>query len=205
MPRIELTGLRFGRYTVLSEAPKRANWVRYWFCQCDCGNIQEVFQGNLISGKSIGCGCLRVTHGHTGTYVYRVWHGIHSRCKYLSNVGYKDYGGRGISVCERWNDFSSFLADMGYPPSEKHTVDRENSDGPYSPENCRWATRKEQARNRSNNSLITFKDRTLTQVEWAEITGLSTNMIRKRLSRGWSVESALTTPAQKAWAKPHAA
>lgn len=116
------------------------------------------------------------------------------RCQNPKNHAYKDYGGRGIGVSEKWLSFEGFLADMGQPPSELHTLDRINNDKGYCLENCRWATKKEQSRNRKNNRLLRYKGQTKTVAEWAEIAGLTKECLGKRLKRGWGTDEAISTP-----------
>ncbi|MGY8988455.1 MAG: hypothetical protein ACKVG7_07840, partial [Flavobacteriales bacterium] len=112
---------------------------------------------------------------------------------------YDGYGGRGISVCDRWRDsFENFLADMGERPSNEHSIDRKDNDGNYEPDNCRWATKKEQGRNRRSNRILTFNNKTQTLIEWSEELGISSAVIRQRIkASGWSIEEALTTPARQ--------
>lgn len=158
---VDLTGHRYGRWTVLSytgENTSRNNCK--WLCRCDCGTERVVNQKSLRSGQLKSCGCLQrermaaaFTHGETRsgmtTPEYRTFKNIHQRCTNPKNPSWKDYGGRGITVCERWKSFDAFLADMGRRPSPRHSLDRyPNNDGNYEPTNCRWATRTEQSNNR---------------------------------------------------------
>jgi len=157
--RIDLTGRRFGRWTVLAIHPERYRHCRgtftRWICRCDCGIERVVLGGSLRSGRSKSCGrCIhhhRITHGHCrfgrATRIYEVWHSMMQRCCNPNHRAYASYGGRGIRVCERWHSFVSFLVDMGEPPPGL-SLDRRNNDGNYEPGNCRWATHSEQMRNR---------------------------------------------------------
>jgi hypothetical protein len=129
-----------------------------------------------------------------------------TRCYNPKATNFADYGGRGITVCDRWRgSFMAFIADMGPRPSPLHTLDRnENSKG-YSPDNCRWATGKEQSRNKRNNVFLTFKGRSLTIAAWAEETGISVGRICARLRQGWPVERILTTPSRMQRFSDHSA
>lgn len=138
------------------------------------------------------------THGMTHSRVFEIWMGIHKRCSNPAYKSFNRYGGRGITVCDRWRTFDAFLADMGEPPSDKHTIERIDNDGHYEPGNCSWVTLTQQARNRSNNHVISFNGETRTLIEWEEITGIPQSLIRARLGRlGWSAERALTTPRNR--------
>lgn len=126
---------------------------------------------------------------------YRSWLAMRQRCSNRRTVGWAVYGGRGIRVCDRWqHSFAAFLQDMGPKPTAAHSIDRRDPDGDYAPDNCRWATKLTQARNCRSNRYVTFAGRTLCVSEWAEVTGLSANLIRARLNLGWSASKTLTTP-----------
>lgn len=200
MRGIDLAGQRFGRLSVLSRGPSRGRGV-VWNCRCDCGNHSSVESGNLRSGGTTSCGCLglekrikaRTKHGRSKDALYWRYQNMIARCHSPTHEAYANYGGRGIAVCERWrSSFSNFVADMG-DPGPGMTIERDDNDGNYTPENCRWATRLEQMNNFSRNKPITYAGRTQNISEWAREIGLSACALNKRLSL-WTTERALTTP-----------
>ncbi len=209
--RIEIkVGDRFGRFTVLGEAPPivfASGTKRQLFCRCDCGTEQPVTRQSLMNGRSQSCGCLRselssvrsMKHGHSiggrRSPEHCAWHAILQRCHNPKSKRYAEWGGRGIKVCERWrHSFENFLADMGLKPTKRHTIDRHpDNDGDYCPENCRWATNKEQCNNKRNNHLITFRGKTQTLMQWSEELGINYGTLADRLKyNGWDLERAMT-------------
>jgi hypothetical protein len=199
---IDRTGNRCGRWTILSYAG-----ARKWLCRCDCGK-EKMVNATSLNGRSQSCGCLRddvvrglspYPAGTTKTRVYRIWKNMKTRCFNVNRKEYKDYGGRGIAVCPRWRDsFDNFLADMGEPPTRQHSIDRINNDGDYEPSNCRWATAKEQARNKRSNRIFTLQGETLTLTEWCQRFKTSMPLVHQRIHRrGWDVLRALTTPSRR--------
>lgn len=190
-------GMRFHRWLVMYKAPAKAGEVgRHlkWRCRCDCGQIRDVFQGNLTRGLSQSCGCLtrevnsaqKFKHGKPPEF--NCWASMKQRCSNPALRSYKDYGGRGITVCERWRDsFLAFLEDMGKRPSPDHSIERIDVNGNYEPSNCRWATRKEQGRNKRT----TRKVGGLPITAVAEQVGVVAATVRGRLDRGWSDADAV--------------
>ncbi len=188
----DLTGKQFGRWTVLGPAPKRGK-NRRWWCVCECGTERDVLGFQLNSGATVSCGCSGGTHGLWGSTEWNSWSSMRQRCNNPNMVYYNMYGGRGIYVCDRWQDsFENFYEDMGSKPSPSHSIERIDNDGPYSPENCRWATKKEQAGNRRSARTLTHEGETLSLTEWAGRLGITPNALYMRLYKGWSVEKALT-------------
>lgn len=203
---IDLTGMRFGRLTVLSRSEDyispHGQKAAKWKCACDCGNETIVMGKDLRAGKTRSCGCLQpemvrnklLKHGDGchRTRLYRIWMAMRARCNNQNVPCYKNYGGRGIKVCDEWNDFAVFrdwaLAN-GYTNDLK--IDRKDNDKGYSPNNCRWATQKEQMRNFGGNANYTYQGKTLCLAEWSEITGIGYNALKQRLSAGHSFEDAI--------------
>lgn len=204
--RNELSGQRFGRLLVLARDSVNAHGNYCWHCRCDCGQETIVAGGTLRSGKTRSCGCLRretsgarnLRHGHAGakTSEYKTWTNMLARCANPNSENYAHYGGRGITVCTRWLQFEHFFADMGERPAGL-TLDRIDNEKGYASANCRWVTPQEQARNRRSNHLLTHAGKTQCTAAWAEQCGLKIHTIYMRLSAGWDVVRALTTPARK--------
>lgn len=198
----DLTGLKFGRWRVISRAERLDHGHRYWLCECECGNTKSLRGTMLTSGASESCGCLRneltsarsKKHGATRSPTYVSWQSMRSRCNKSDDLHYPLYGGRGIKVCGRWDAFDNFLHDMGERPSNAHSIDRIDVNGDYTPDNCRWATAKEQGLNRRDTRWITYKGDTLSTKDMAEKYGIPRTTLRRRIDSGWSVERAVETP-----------
>ncbi len=190
---VNIIGKRYGRLTVVEYAGSSR-----WICRCDCGGTSNAKTDALNNGNVRSCGCLRremtiarnQTHQMSGTRVYNAWLDIRRRCTDESRPDWMNYGGRGIRVCERWQSFDNFYADMDDPPAG-YSIDRIDVDGDYCPENCRWATRVQQQRNTRRNSLLTHNGETLCVAEWSERTGISRCIIRRRIDGGMSIAEAL--------------
>lgn len=197
----DLTGQTFGRFSVVrlyASKPTR------WLCLCSCGAERAVLAGNLCQGFSKSCGCLKkdltvarfLKHGQNrhqaASAEYKVWGGMLVRAR--GRASQDRYAHRGIGVVERWESFENFLADMGRRPTPKHSIDRINNDQGYSPWNCRWATAKEQARNRRSSRMVTAFGERLSVAEWVEKTGIPHGRLVGRLNNGWDPERALSVP-----------
>jgi hypothetical protein len=180
--------------------------VRKVVCQCACGKILCVGYGDINNGQ-VSCGCYRDErlreltncehHGQAKTPTYWAWIAMKKRCNNPKAANYKNYGGRGIGVCSRWNgSFSAFVADMGEKPTAKHSLDRKDVNGNYEPSNCRWATPIEQGNNRRNNRTCECYGMSKTVSEWSRISLVGTHAIYSRLKCGWSPKLAIWTPVK---------
>jgi hypothetical protein len=206
MKKENLVGMKFNRLLVISYDYIKFKGVRKVNCLCDCGNIIRANAYSIKTGNTKSCGCLNIEsivkrntkHGMEGTKEYRTWKNMKTRCFDSSNHAYKNYGGRGITVCDRWKDsFENFYADMGERP-EGQSIDRIDNNKGYSPENCRWATTKEQSQNKRTNVMITFNEKTQCLTAWAADLQISIKCLRSRLYRSkWSIEKSLTTPLKQ--------
>lgn len=190
---VDLTGMKFNRWTALYRVANRGTELA-WKCRCDCGKEKDVRQTGLRTGTSKSCGCwnrerlcMPRTHGWSGTSEYTTWNQMKERCLNPKVKAYSRYGGRGISVCDRWREFSNFLEDMG-PHPEGLTLERIDNDGNYEPRNCRWATRKEQNRNRKSSRKIAGFGRVKLLCEWADELNLSSQFIHYHVGRGKTIE-----------------
>lgn len=207
---VDLTGERFERLEALRVVGTDKRGEKIWECYCECGTFCNVLGSNLRAGHTKSCGCLNrektgdrnYKHGMYGTRTYDSWSRMIQRCDNPDAAYYELYGGRGIKVCERWYDFKNFLQDMG-ESKEGETLDRIDNDKGYYKENCRWASRKEQARNRSTNVEITFNGKTQCIAAWEEELGFKHGTLWTRLyNYHWPIERALTEPVKDANRKP---
>ena len=224
--RIDMTGwimkehgVPNSRLTVIEPADDHittgGNHYTQWLCQCDCGNHVIVRGAYLRNGNTLSCGCIQkelaqknikkligrqVVHNDSNTRLYKIWIGMKQRCCNKNDPRYKDYGGRGITVCDEWiasyENFKQWALSNNY--NDALSIDRLDVNGNYEPLNCRWATTKEQQNNMRSNRVLTYKGQTHTISEWAEIVGINKSTISKRIIRSdWSVEKALTVPTMK--------
>lgn len=199
--RNDLAGSQVESLWIIGIAGKHGGEV-HWLCECECGEFIFVATSQLIRTdwrRTRSCGCRNrqpKTHGYARTKVYRTWGYIKDRCLNPNNQDYANYGGAGITMYEGWvNNFEAFLAHVGEPPTPRHSIDRwPNKFGNYEPNNVRWATPTQQARNARTNKMITFNSETHCLSEWAELIGVDQDTLSWRLLHGWSVERALTTP-----------
>jgi len=198
----DISGQKHGRWTVLRYHSKRVSST-VWECRCNCGEIRLVQRSNLFR-ENASCGCYRKefgrakrTHGMRQTRPYRIWAGIIQRCGNPNNSDAHLYSGRGISVCEKWRNFQGFWEDMKAGYSKSMTIDRRDNEQGYCKENCRWASYVQQAQNRRNNRLISFRGETRVMTEWERLLCFPPGIIFRRLSRGWTSEKALSTPPGK--------
>lgn len=202
-----LAGKVFGYLTVLqragSERKKSGGAFALWLCRCTCGQEVVARAQRLVSGRRKACArnghrwvAPRVPGPGTKRQMHRSehqsWESMWKRCTDSKHKGYKNYGGRSITVCGRWNSFELFLEDMGPKPTPQHTIERKDTNGNYEPNNCRWATRKEQARNQRRSVYVEYQGEKLLLLDLADRLGLSRNVIYQRLKLGWSLDDALS-------------
>lgn len=211
-PPLDLKGHRFGRLCVLELAEDDTRAGRWWRCLCDCGTRLNVLTTYLRTGDTKSCGCLKVDrsreratkHGMKYTPEYWCWQRILLRCYVPTTSNYHHYGGRGIKMCDRWrygengkHGAECFLEDMGPKPSRKHSIDREDVNGDYEPDNCRWATQIQQCNNKRDNVLVTYGGETLTLSQWSRKVGIGVSTLSYRMRHGWTPEAALLTKPSK--------
>ncbi len=201
-----LIGKRFGHLVVEQFAGFSTGKGRgaIWTCRCDCGVVKTYFACNIKRpNHSTSCGCHKkemvktqsITHGLSRLPIYKLWHAMIERCESPNSDAYAHYGGRGISVCERWHKLENFFADMGHRPRGK-SLDRIDTNKGYSPENCRWASGRTQQNNRRNNTKIAHAGRTQTISQWASEAGISYKNLHNRVGLGWTMAKALSEPVR---------
>lgn len=204
---IDLTGKRFGRLFVIERGENDKQNKPMWKCQCDCGQHVTVRGAALSQGHTVSCGCYcrekHTTHGGFGSRLYEIWGSMHHRCSRETHYAYKDYGGRGIVVCDEWKDFAKFrewAIENGYDetaPKWECTLDRKDVDGNYEPSNCRWVDMKAQGRNKRNNRLLEYNGEQHTLSEWSEILGIGYQTLYARITRyGWNGQDVLSRPIE---------
>lgn len=200
-----LTGTRFGRLTVTGPAIRRKERYLYVPVLCECGRVREIERNNLLKGFSKSCGCWNAevvrdrsrTHGQSQEPIYAIWNVMIQRCHSKANRQYLDYGGRGITVSEAWHTFENFFADMGHPPFKGATLERRHNDQGYNKENCLWATRTEQTRNRRNSKWVEYRGQQVLFSDMLEMLGRfhERGKIYQRMhTYGWTFEKAVSTP-----------
>lgn len=213
---IDLTGLQFGLWTVLSYS-HRGPYADMWHCRCECGTMRVVESRNLRQGGTTNCGCVRKKSIAAANKkrrkvnlrrhdpVYACWLAMRQRCLNKTNKFYPEWGGRGIMICDRWlngdddkDGFECFRADMGpRPTGVRYSIERRDNFAGYNPSNCYWATPKEQLANIRRNRIVEFRGQRMIMAHAILASGLSEWVVRKRMTRGWSVERALHEPLQR--------
>lgn len=202
----DITGKKYGKLTVIEQSGKDKHNNILWKCQCECGNVTSVSGYRLRNGVVKSCGCFRKEfpakrfrrHGLRHHPLYVIWVDMRRRCETEKDCRYKDYGGRGISVCEEWHDFQIFYnwaIKAGY--KEELSIDRIDNDENYTPQNCRWATREEQANNKRNNRPICIDGETKNLFQWCRQYNINPSTVITRINRGWSEKDAITKSTRK--------
>lgn len=192
--------MRFGRLCVVERQENGKYGDAMWLCRCDCGNTIVVRGGDLRASHTRSCGCFQnesnsrthTTHGGSKGRLYRIWRKMHERCYNSNQVQYSKYGGRGIAICPEWkDDFSAFQKwSMLHGYADDLTIDRIDNNKGYSPDNCRWATVKEQANNKRNNHMVTMFGRTQNVSMWCDELHVKRGTVYQRFRKGWTAEEA---------------
>lgn len=221
-PVVDLLGKRFGRLTVVGRGESTKDKKAVWVCKCDCGNTKAVPASSLKSGHTRSCGCLFYDsrkivaekqkgekshfykHGLSDSRINSIYRGMKKRCYDKNEPAYRNYGGRGIKVCDEWlSDFMSFYRwAMGNGYNDDLSIDRIDVNGDYCPENCRWTDRKTQANNTRTNRKYSLNGETHTIADWARIYGVERKLVYKRISLGWTISESLLIPkniSRKEW------
>lgn len=199
----DMTNYEFNGCVVLKRAENIGKNV-CWLCKCYCGNNFVVRATDIRTGNTKSCGCLNKKlagdrarkHGNRNSRLYNIWNNMKMRCSNINSINYKNYGGRGIKVCEEWNEyFESFYywaMNSGY--NVNLTLDRIDNNKDYNPNNCRWIDYKRQGNNKRNNHILEYKNKKHSIAEWSDITGIPYDALWSRIKKGWDVEKALTQP-----------
>lgn len=197
---------KYGMLTLIGKDTTKDS--RYYLFKCDCGNVKSIILYNVKRGATTSCGCkhkqmlvngeMHRIHGGRGTRLYHIWKSMRERCNNPNTNRHQSYKDKGIKICDEWNDFSNFRTwayENGY--QDNLTIDRKDTNGNYEPSNCRWATYKEQANNRTNNRVIEYDGKKLTLAQWSGFLGINADTLWVRLKRGWSIEKTFTTPVSR--------
>lgn len=205
---VDITGHKYGRLTVIRQVPNQRKSTTRWLCKCECGKYKEIDKNNLLNGHTSSCGCYALEkiknneygliHGKSRTRIYSIWQSMKQRCFDTNTSEYKYYGMRGITVCNEWLDFPCF-ADWARTSGYKKdlTIDRIDCDGNYSPDNCRWATIKEQNRNKTTTIYLAKNGVSKSMGEWSELLGIPMSTMANRRNRGCGVGEILNTNYQR--------
>jgi len=198
---MDIIDQKFGRLIVIErdKTTPTKNRDSMWSCACDCGNTTTCRGRDLKKGATTSCGCFRkefardkaTTHGESNTAEFKAWTNMRQRCFSKQNASFNGYGGRGITVCDRWSSYINFINDMGDKPTRRHSIERADNDGHYTPCNCYWALPIDQMNNTRFNRKVTHKGETLSVRQWERRLHVGRGTITSRLNRGWSVERAL--------------
>lgn len=199
-PALSLAGMVFSKLTVTERSGSDERGRSMWLCRCECGNTIVLSGSHIKSGFNVSCGCTRYTYGkpvrtHRN---HQSWRSMMKRCYYVKDISFKNYGGRGITVCDEWHNPLNFFRDMESSYFPGATLDRIDVNGNYFPENCRWATIDQQANNKRTNLRVSALGETLTVSQWAKKTGMSKQTIRERVVSGWPHELAVTVTPDSA-------
>jgi len=198
--KLDMVGKTFGHLTVIAEVQnyysKKGRADRNFLCRCDCGNEVEKYLSGLVNKKFTSCGkgCVNIPHRMSGTPIKQSYHHMMQRCNDPENKSYKNYGGRGIKICERWSTFSAFLEDMKATWFPGATLERNEVNGDYTPENCRWIPMSEQSKNRRCVNHFQIGDKLMTFQEIAAISSVQLKTIKARFYAGWNIHDAMNTP-----------
>lgn len=198
---VNITDQRFGRLRAVKLAFRDKHNREHWLFKCDCGQEKAIEKSSVKTGHTKSCGCLQldnnkivgITHNKSKTREFKIWLGIKKRCLNRKCHAYKDYGARGIMICDRWLiSFEDFLADMGYAPSQFHSIDRIDNNGNYEPSNCKWITRKEQNNNTRRNRIFSYEGKNYTLSNLCDKLGLKYQLIYDRVTKlKWKIEEAI--------------